>query len=913
MKLYVILLLLFVLPICVEAQSNMSDYFNNSHDITSLPQWGPYSKQYAGISHIADLKSGTRFDFSVMPGFYRNRQLVPHVLFESSYYPWNISSSLRKITYRYELEWKDKVYVDVTYFNIDNRRVLVELKSVNNTDISQNITFNNIAYIDYGGNNSDVNVTGNDKLVWKNATDYVENEPEKKTAQYRLVYDGLKRNEAFSTETLDGSYIGKGFGNDIGDRLLYNVNIPVGKESGVIALRYRVKAGRNAILQFRGVSNEKVKLDGNGKFTFQYIPIDPYNFKNTKLEIISASNEAVDIDGFFIGDKSDIDNLRFTEKRETFIPQINIGSSKKDFVLKFKECDEYYGLAWNYDESVIRQIYNSELESFLRKKTHDHVSTNLYGDRKWYYANSFLRPVVLAPRSSSKIYMLLSQGSKTSVDKDMKDFHSNPDNLINNISIGNDSFEDNINPSGSKYMFGVNLLKSCLLSNIVYPVYTQGEYIRHFTPGKNWNSLYTWDSGFISLGLACVDSIKSFECLKAYTTDSSSESAFIHHGTPLPIQIFAYQELFNMTHSYDMLTYIYPRLKRFFDFMVGNDIYSSTSMSKSGLLRTWDYFYNSGGWDDYPPQKALSASDKEYITPVVSTAYYIRAAKIMRHFAQKCSKKQDIEYYDRIITRLSSSLQKYSWDDLSGYYGYVVHGKDGTPTDIFRYNNGINYNMGLDGVSPLISGCCTERQQEALTKHIFSVKELWTDVGISTVDKSAPYYKNDGYWNGAVWIPHQWMIWKSMLDMGKGNEAYKIAKTILECWQKECSESYFTFEHFIISSKRGAGWHQFSGLSSPVLNLFYSYYKKGIVSAGFEVYIDKMKVNEDYSQCELAVSIDNSSKPHQRCILIVLNPKYEYTATYNGKIIKTISREEGQVELYLPSSNTCGKIQICKI
>ena len=24
---------------------------------------------------------------------------------------------------------------------------------------------------------------------------------------------------------------------------------------------------------------------------------------------------------------------------------------------------------------------------------------------------------------------------------------------------------------------------------------------------------------------------------------------------------------------------------------------------KSGLLRPWDYFYNSGGWDDYSPQK----------------------------------------------------------------------------------------------------------------------------------------------------------------------------------------------------------------------------------------------------------------------------------------------------------------------
>ena len=41
--------------------------FNDSHDITSLTSWGPYSKRYAGISHIPDIKKGIRFDFSVMP------------------------------------------------------------------------------------------------------------------------------------------------------------------------------------------------------------------------------------------------------------------------------------------------------------------------------------------------------------------------------------------------------------------------------------------------------------------------------------------------------------------------------------------------------------------------------------------------------------------------------------------------------------------------------------------------------------------------------------------------------------------------------------------------------------------------------------------------------------------------------
>lgn len=109
----------------------------NSHDIASLHAWGPYSKRYAGISHIPDMRKGIRFDFSVMPGYYRNRQLVPHVLFESSYYPWEINPEMTRITYRYELEWKDRVYTDVTYHILDDNRTLVGIHCVNNTSMPQ--------------------------------------------------------------------------------------------------------------------------------------------------------------------------------------------------------------------------------------------------------------------------------------------------------------------------------------------------------------------------------------------------------------------------------------------------------------------------------------------------------------------------------------------------------------------------------------------------------------------------------------------------------------------------------------------------------------------------------------------------------------------------------------------------------
>lgn len=409
-----------------------------------------------------------------------------------------------------------------------------------------------------------------------------------------------------------------------------------------------------------------------------------------------------------------------------------------------------------------------------------------------------------------------------------------------------------------------------------------------------------------------VDITKAFECIRAYTTPVGSESAFIHHGTPLPIQMYAYYDLWNNSQSREVLKFLYPRLKQYFDFMLGNNPNSTTRMKGSGLLRTWDYFYNSGGWDDYPPQQALRSDKSQYpfVTPVVTSAYYLRTAKILRLAAKEMGLKEDIKSYDRIIKNLSKALQTYAWDEESGYFGYVTHDASGDAKAIFRYKDQSNFNKGLDGVTPLAAGICTPEQVDRLVGHLFSPKELWTSSGLSTVDQSAPYYQADGYWNGAVWFPHQWVIWKALLDIGKGEQAYQIAQTALDKWEQECQESYYTFEHFIISSGRGAGWHQFSGLSSPILNWFAAYYKPGKVSTGFEIWIAENHFNTDYSQYRAKISFDDSTLPHERCMIVCMNPDHTYEVQFNGRPVKSKSYHTGMVEITLPNSNKTGVLTI---
>lgn len=228
---------------------------------------------------------------------------------------------------------------------------------------------------------------------------------------------------------------------------------------------------------------------------------------------------------------------------------------------------------------------------------------------------------------------------------------------------------------------------------------------------------------------------------------------------------------------------------------------------------------------------------------------------------------------------MSESLQAHSWDEETGYFGYVMHDNNGKPKGIYRYKDGSNFNKGLDGVSPLIANISSQEQTDRMINHIFSPNEMWTDVGISTVDRSAPYYSYRWVLERSCLVSSPMDGMESFAGLGEGEKAHQIAITALNTWEKECKESYYTFEHFIISSQRGAGWHQFSGLSSPILNWFNAYYRIGKVSTGFEVWISNSHFNNDYTEYQAEIAFDDSTAPHQRTILVCMNPEKDYQIT----------------------------------
>jgi glycogen debranching enzyme len=231
--------------------------------------------------------------------------------------------------------------------------------------------------------------------------------------------------------------------------------------------------------------------------------------------------------------------------------------------------------------------------------------------------------------------------------------------------------------------------------------------------------------------------------------------------------------------------------------------------------------------------------------PMVTTAHAIRAAKILRMAAIELGRPGDAAQYDADIARLTRAVQANAWDPATEYFGYVLHDAAGRPEGLLRTSSGENWNRTLDGVQPLVAGITTPEQTRAILANLKDPAKLLSPVGITAVDRSASYYRPDGYWNGTVWFPHQWFIWKALLDQGEGAFAWQIARTALEAYQAEAEASWTSAEHFEIATGQGVGWHQFSGLSSPVANWFQAYLVPGKLTTGSDVWVRSLACRSD--------------------------------------------------------------------
>jgi hypothetical protein len=151
-------------------------------------------------------------------------------------------------------------------------------------------------------------------------------------------------------------------------------------------------------------------------------------------------------------------------------------------------------------------------------------------------------------------------------------------------------------------------------------------------------------------------------------------------------------------------------------------------------------------------------------------------------------------------------------------------------------------------------------------------------------------------------------MWKTALDLGQGDFAYGIARTALDLWQREVETSYYCFEHFIIESGRGAGWHQFSGLSSPVVNWFYAYHCAGQLTTGFDVWVEKQVFSNDNRK--FVGQLKKNGRKRNATVIVNMREGLEYAVHWNGEPLSFQQRNPGSLEIDIPFETQCGSLAV---
>lgn len=893
----------------------------NNTEKKVMPVWGPYSKKYMGLSKIIDELAGVgaRFDFSVHPTLWNSATPVPNVTVPSNYHLWNCKSDYSYFSYRYELMWKDQVYADVSFSKIKEDAYLMRCEFFNNTPLSQNCILNVFSALEFPYPTY-CQVNTPEKCVLKTANAYDEYTYKVSRPWDEENPDGMFKGMFADKDFFMGKGLGdrcenyhvhflnlKPFGCEKGDKVSYTLEVDDVFEKPVLAVRYKTVTDGDAHFDMNGT---EVVLEHSDELTFAYLP-----YMNA-FTLESLGTAGIELDFLAVIEESDKAQLTAEKVSFGYTPEIEteVLESGHRTKLTYKEVDlPFYVLTHNKNTRE-RTLESGSMEDALINRlsngdhTYDDLKETFSGSFKrktsdeGFFQNTLIKSIFIQPDTSHIEYVVLSnERFEPLSDAEYESIYENAKKDDNSICF---------NEAGQKYTLSTEILKSTLLTNVVYPVYRHGENVIHHTPGKRWDSFYTWDSGFIGMGLLEFSKDLCRYALDMYLCDDTNKDfAFLLHGSLVPTQFVEYLELLKRTEDKDSLAFLYDKAKLYYEFLRGRNHKSTCAKFNNGLLTTYDYWYSHCGMDDYPAQVEMIAKKaQKYTCPCLSTAQIIRAGKIMKMVAYSLNRLDDIKIYDEDIAYSTKALNELAWDEESGYFGYTLYDEQGNVTGIMRTDDGENWNKGMDGIYPIVAGAVKGERKERVLAHIKNPNEMWSQAGISAVDMSASYYFDDGYWNGNVWMSHQWFVWKTMLDNGEADFAFEIAKRALDMWKDETDFTYNTYECFGIATKRGGWFHNFGGLSAPICIWANAYFRPQTVTTGFDIWTDYQRTTETSAE----ISFKYYGENEKYTIVVTLSDSAEYKAYLDDKEIDFNERNKGSLEFTFDESIKSGILRIVK-
>ena len=839
----------------------------------SLPQWGPYSSNIAGIVHTTDPARGAGFHLSVFPRYYQGKAHLPTEREESFHFPWLAMEDLSLYTYRFELEWKDRLYCDISYIRLADDAYMIEVEAHNNTGVSQQLGLHYLASMQYplteGKYAAWVKPVCDGKYTSVDGVEYntlVLADPE---AEKDLPPQGMRVGEIVGHEMVGGHALGGRFGKTPGDRADYTLTRP---GNGDLLLTVRAKG--HARLMLSGITDAECTVDSD-TFAAHTFPVSPSGESACPLTIRCLEGQGAVIDVITLSDAP----VSFVREDPAFTPKIV--RENKTLTLSYDSGHEY-GILWEGGDATLRELLGSDWEAKTgapKNIPHEIVE----GDHNAHYTDLYVRPLFLSPYETKRLYSLVCHS--TAAEGRLKEHFAHWAETDHEAYADNafDKIRSQLLPPDA-YSLSQQLLRAATLTNILYPFRGRDGYTRRFTGAKRDTVPSTHSLGLIALGLVPTSPSLAMEVLNScLSADGEEKVPFVHVGDPTPTVAYAYKALWDKTHNRAFLASFYSRLRQYYHFLMGRHPASAMRQMKSGILNPTAYMQQDEN-NDIPVCQAIRDKGLEMrCCPNHTSIHTVVFARILRHASAILGYGDEGEY-DADIASLGSALQAYAYDRRSGYFGCITHDENGNPEGFLRTDRFLNYNMGYDGAEILLSGICNPRQEAVLAGFMMDPARMWTDAGISNVDRSAPYYRRDGFRNGTAGMTQQYFAFLGMLGCAHLADAFKIATTALDTWKSETDASYNCYEHFVLETGRGGGWHCASDSSAPLSMWYHTLFAPGNVIAPPDVCVITSSFGEGCACVDLSVDAGVSKRPETSIVISLARD--DYRVMVNGELVE---------------------------
>ncbi|MHC4872694.1 MAG: MGH1-like glycoside hydrolase domain-containing protein [Planctomycetota bacterium] len=420
-------------------------------------------------------------------------------------------------------------------------------------------------------------------------------------------------------------------------------------------------------------------------------------------------------------------------------------------------------------------------------------------------------------------------------------------------------------------------------------------------PARQWKRLFLWDNGMTAVGALEMDRNFAENIITEMPDPELDSDSPFAYSSPIATAVYALWEMQQPDPDIECLKKHYPHLKRLVEAIIN---YPEKYSEKSSELLVTSPF-NKDGIDDSPAivyaKGEIFSWDYDKTLPVNKersqlslhkvglTSHAVRQLKILRLTAHILGIEKDCSELTAQIENMEEALNQKLWcEDDKCYYDFVVEESRLYPS------------RELYHCLPLFSGSAPGEKEKLLLADIFSEKRFLTPFGLTAVSQDSPYYRRDGYWNGAVWIPPQWFFWKALYNTGLPAEAAELADKVLNLWEKNHNETLCCWEKFQVHDGHGAGNSRFSGLSTPLLALWKARRQPGRLQMSQDLICnDKVKIDYENNYFFGKFSAPYYSGPAG--ISIVLKPKQRYRIYLNEEIHKDIESDKwGFVALTLP-------------